>query len=1776
MLGKAPRFGPTLIDVLRARAEGSTSSHGYTYLSEREGKEEKLSFADLDQEARRIAAFLQTCIVEGQRGLLLYPPGLNYIAAFWGCLYAGIIVVPVSLPRSAAGMQRLYATLANADVAVVLSTQIQLERIRRFSEQLPGLATVQWVATDTLKMVDCSTWHPPAVSADMIAFLQYTSGATSAPKGVMLSHGNLLHNLESIRQSFKVTEESQGVSWLPPYHDMGLIGVLLGSLYSGCNVTLLSPVEFLHHPVRWLEAISRTHATISGGPNFAYDVCVERISPEQRACLDLSSWQVAFTGAEPIRERTLQRFSAAFRECGFEHRAWYPCYGLAEATLIVSGGSVETPPVVHTFDALALEEQQRAVLVSEQHPASRALVSCGEAAGGLDIAIVEPETCLEVAEGSIGEIWVRGASVAQGYWRKVVQTKKAFQAICRKKGEGAENQAPFLRTGDLGFLYAGELFVTGRLKDVIVVHGRNLYPQDIEWTIRDCHPGVRSCDSAVVGIEDGEHTRIVVIQEIDRHALKTDLEEVVVAIRQAVAMVHMVQVHSVLLVKPGRIPRTSSGKVQHHVCQRLYKERLFEPVYESVLGAGSSMLHEVEVVGGHVEYLQNAVAHILKVAPSAIPLDRPLVAVGLDSLTAFELQCLIEQRFSVRLSATLLPAGASIADLAAYLDQPAGHSSEEGSYNDTQAPLTGYGTESSPQHYPLSHGQRGLWFLYQMAPESVAYHIPIALRLRGQLDKDAMQKALMQLLMRHEILRTTFSEVHGEPVQRVQEVEQSPLVIIDASSWSKYELTSYLQRESERPFDIAHEVPLRLRLLECEPDEYVFVCIVHHILVDLWSLALLMRDLERLYIAAKQGELEKATISKTYRNYVHWQHILLEGAEGQRLWQYWRQQFADGIPSLNMRTDYPRSTSLSYRGAIEPLKIEPGLAEKVQQLSQTYEVTRYVTMLTAFAVLLYRITGHRHIVIGSPVMGRLNPRWAEVAGYFVNTLPLPITFDGRMNFVQLLMQVRQRVQSALEHQAFPLSLMIERLQREHPVAQTALFQVMFVWQQAPRFADPRLALLAQPGIRTHMRLGDLNVETIPLERRGAQAEIALMVAEAEQSLTAVIEYNTDLFDGESIQRLSRHFQTLLASMLADPQQQLARLPLLDEEESVQLLAWGHAGGVYSSRSSVLHKAIEQRAVECPDAVALLWQEQHLTYRELNVRADQVAHYLTRYGICAEQRVGVLLARTPAMVVVLLGILKAGGTYVPLDPAYPTERLRLILADARMKLLVTQRSLESLLPDDDNLPACLFFDEVQDALKAEAADIPCPRMHEEQCAYIIYTSGSTGKPKGVAITHRNACALVDWARTQYTPADLSEVLAATSICFDLSIFELFVPLSSGGTVILARDALDIASAHAHTITLINTVPSVMTEVLRLKMLPASIKVVNLAGEPLSRALADQLYSQPGVERVYNLYGPTEDATYATTALVERGDQRQPSIGHPITGTSLYVLDEDLHPVPIGVIGEIYLGGTGVARGYFQQISLTAEFFVPDPFSSQPGGRMYRTGDLAYYRTDGAVVFCGRYDQQVKLRGYRIELQEVEEVLLQYAQIDAVVAHLWKWQHEEECQLVAYIVPAVTGEMNIDALQQWMRERLPAYMQPRITIVDALPLTASGKVDRRALPPPDEESGAASRNTHRLLTGTEQALVEIWRELLHVSAIGIYDTFFELGGHSLLVTQMLARIRDLFHVELTLRSVFALPTIVNIAQMLHQAQLDKQMRDEPALELLARDTYRKKIRRIAKGD
>ncbi|WP_233585626.1 non-ribosomal peptide synthetase, partial [Corallococcus sp. CA054B] len=1698
-------FSRTLPGVLLKLVQGP-SAHAplYTFLGD-DGEETVWSAFDLDVRARRIAAALRERGAQGERVLLLYPPGLDYIAGFFGCLYAGAVAVPAYPPdpmRLERTLPRLRAIIQDARASVVLTTSGILGLSDFVFEQAPDFRALQWMATDELPEGGERDWvAPEGLGAESLAFLQYTSGSTGTPKGVMLTHGNLLHNLSLIHGAFGARADSVGVIWLPPYHDMGLIGGILEPLYGGFPVTLMSPMSFLKRPLAWLEAVSRFGGTISGGPNFAFDLCVRKSTPEQRRALDLSRWEVAFCGAEPIRPETLERFVEAFGPSGFRREAFYPCYGLAEGTLIVSGGEKSAPPVSVTLSGAALE-RHRAEEVGATELGARTLVGCGQTLAEQRIAIVDPETLERRGPGEVGEVWVTGPSVAQGYWGREEATRETFHARI-----AGEDGGPYLRTGDLGFLRPeGELYVTGRRKDLIILRGRNHYPQDLEATVEGAHPALRPGGGAVVSVEVGGEERAVVVQEIDVRRLGGLREQLAAAdaavgtIRQRLAESHEVQAHAVVLIEPGSLPKTSSGKVQRHACRAAFLAGTLQEVTAwraqppggagpspeaplpasstpgsgeagsitaprsgasspsassrpsssheggalspSAPGAGSGTREAVSGSAAHVSvgvgakpdsevlvaWLRDIVARHVRMLREDIDVDAPVTRYGLDSLGAVELAHEVGSGTGLTVPMEWLLQGPSITSLAHRLASlrdaagPAPHRRRVG--GDREA----------------SSSQARLFFLSRYAPGDVSYNLPAAVRLEGELDVAALEGSLVALAARHEGLRTSFREAPGQPRQVIAADASLPLARVSLESLPanarEAEALRLAHEEARRPFDLERGPLVRATLLTLDARTHVLVLVMHHAVSDATSMAVLVREVSALYSALHEGRPSPLpALPLDYADAADWQRDALDGAALESRLDYWRTQLAGAPQLLELATDRPRPSRRGSSGARVPVVLDAGLAKSVRTLAEREGVTPFMVLLAAFQTVLARRAGQDDLSVGTAIAGRQRAEFQGLVGLFVNSLVLRTRLSGAPSFRELLGRVRETALGAYAHQDVPFERVVEALRPPRELGHTPLFQVMFNLQGA-RVDAPVLQ-----GLQS--RLLDVHTGT-------SMFDLTLSLAESPQGFEGWLEYATELFDADTVERLSGHFRVLLEAAIAAPQTSIHELPWMTVAERHQVLtAWNDTARDYPS-GRTLPEQFALQVARTPDAIAVEDGDLRLTYAQLEARANPLAHFLRARGVGPDVPVAVCMERSVDFVVTVLAILKAGGAYVPLDASYPAQRLAFMIEDARPRMLLTTRALRERLNVPDASLSCFFVDAL--ALDDQPVTAPEVTVGPRNLAYVIFTSGSSGRPKGVAAEHRGVLRLVH--AEPYSRVGQRETgMLFAPLSFDGSVMELWTMLLHGGRLVIfpgkvpAGDMDTLARVvERHAVSFAHLPSGLFSQLVEHRPdILGRLREVHVGGDVISAPHVRRAVEFLG-RPVINAYGPSECSVAASFFTVERPEQAGASvpIGAPLANTTAYVLDARLQPVPVGVPGELFLGGDGVVRGYVSRPDLTAERFVPDVYGAKPGARLYRTGDRVRWRADGTLDFLGRTDHQVKVRGFRIELPEVEAALRELPDVHEAAAVV-REDVPGDKRLVAYAMPRPGQVLDPTKLREALRRKLPDYMVPSLFVaLPTLPL------------------------------------------------------------------------------------------------------------------------------------
>jgi amino acid adenylation domain-containing protein len=1319
--------------------------------------------------------------------------------------------------------------------------------------------------------------------------------------------------------------------------------------------------------------------------------------------------------------------------------------------------------------------------------------------------------------GVVGEIVVRGANVIQSYDNDPTEAREAFT-------DG------WFRTGDQGFLDAdGYLFITGRIKDVINRGGELVAPEEIDALLAD-HPAVaQAVTFAVPHARWGEEVVSAVVLRRNATASEQELR------RFAATRLAAFKVPSQVLIVET-IPTGPMGKLQRHSLAEAFG---LQRIQQAPPTPHTAPLTPIEKV------LIDLWTTVLGL--DGIDIHDNFFQLGGDSLLATQLLSRIREVTHVEVSLRVFFETPTIAEVAKYI--AAGQRATP--------PLPELPRPVPREHHlPLSYAQRRLWFLEQLGLSRHVYHLLEVLHLRGTLHVAALEQSFRSLIERHAALRTTYTSIAGQPFQVVGPTVLFPLSFVDwhdlpTGEW-RQRIDKLAQAEVRQPFNLAQGPLIRATLVRLADEEHVLLLTMHHLVSDGWSHGVFWRELATLYGAFARGQPSTLPpLPVQYADFVHWQQQWLRGQGLPIQRTYWMQQLAD-LPTLQLPTDYQRPTVQTFHGARQALTLSPTLTQALKMLSQRHGVTLFMTLLAAFQTLLHRYTGQDDIVVGTLIAHRNRAEFEGLIGYFVNILVLRTKLAGDPSFRTVLARVRDVTLGAYEHQDLPYEKLLEELNPPRDLSRNPLFQVLCVLHNTPQQA---------------WELPGTTVQSLDTDPGTARFDLTLELWETSTGLQGRLEYCTDLFEAMTIADMAAHFETLLKGIVVDPEQRLSQLPLLTADERRRLMVeWNSTTATYPDEQCI-HSLFETQAARTPDTVALVCGDESLTYYALNRTANHVAHYLRGLGVGPETVVGLYVERSIAMVQGLLGILKAGAAYLPLDPAYPLERLAFMLDDARPPVILTQERFAAKLPSHKAQLVCL--DSQWPTIIRYRGDNPGVRTFADQLAYLLYTSGSTGSPKGVLGLHRatlNALAWM-WETFPFAPDDIC--CQKTSMSFGDSIQELLGPLLRGIRMVIVPDAITknlprfVQTLGIQGVTRLIVVPSLLRTLLDsygdlAERLP-SLKLWFAGGEALSSDLVERFrVGLPG-RRLINLYGATEasdDTTWYDTSEVSHQLSRVP-IGRPIANTQVYALDQHLQPTLIGTAGELYIGSDSLTRGYFHRPQLTAERFIPHPYSHEPGKRLYKSGDLVRYQRDGTIEYDGRHDQQVKLRGVLVEPEEIEAALRQHLAVrEATVVA--REDAPGSSRLVAYLVPTQEPGPTIGELRRFLEQKLPSAMIPAtFVMLEGFPLTPSGKVDRLALPPPDRLRPPLEDLYVAPSSPVERQIAAIWCRLLSLEKVGIHDNFFELGGHSLLAMELLFRVQDALHVEVPLASFFERPTVAHMAAFIAAASQTEHSLQAPPI-------------------
>ena len=1702
----------------------------YTVLADDLSVANAITFSALESRVLSLACGLAARCQTGDRVLLALDNGLDSVELFWACIVAGLVPVPAPAPRqfSDAGSRRLNGIVEDSGAALVISAAEHRDQFVHSS--------VPWVSRDDL---DASGLHLPdvTISGDDLAYLQYTSGSTSAPRGVELIHANVMCHCAALSRAMETSDAPTSIlSWLPWFHDFGLLQGVISPVYLGITSYLMPTATFMRRPLSWLDAIGKFKISYSGAPDTGFLACVKALSRKPGWTGDLSSWSLATSGGEPVRADTVESFSRAFAPHGFRPQSLAPAYGMAEAVLALSIKPGDELPLMVEFDASALDRNQVQEATAASARYKRVVVGCGPLLDGVEVRIVDPERAVECAPGTVGEIWVSGASIGRGYWGQAALSEETFGARLASQGRAGLR---YLRTGDLGFLRNGQLFISGRLKDIILVHGRNLYPQDIELTAQNAHPSVRVSGVIAFGIERPEGEAVVVLAERIGHRDPDGARDLVDHIRREVSAEHGVEVHDVVLLKRGTLPQTSSGKPQRSAAKRAYLDGDYSDASSLPKGAA-------ELVRGPNDALERIVADAWM---AVLNLDRADVdadffLMGGNSLIATQLVSRLNAACGADLPVRAVFEAPTISGLAQKLREAPGRG---GAMPLPVVPVEHSGPAAG---YPLSFSQERFWFVSQQVPESTAYHMPLALRFKGALDAQALEAAFTSIIERHEILRTTFKGTSTGVEARVHSatpfrIRRSKLDASGAgSAVSEEGLEAHLARLTQEPFDLESGPLIRAYLVELGSDEAVLLVVMHHIIGDQWSFAVLARELAHFYRAGFGGAAVGAgtlpPLALQYGDFAAWQRQTFDGDRRELEERHWR-ALLDGMEPVQLAPDFPRPHHQLYRGAQVRVPLDPTLVSELTALGARHSASLSMVMMAALNLLLRRVTGRSDVSFGVSVAGR-NQAWSEeLIGTFVNVLLFRTEVDTSRDFPALIERLRETALDAFAHQDMPFDQLVKALKHQRDASRAPLFQVLFNMVNVPV---------------GKLDFAGLDVSRVNFDTRSSQFDLAIMV-DAEHDFSISFDYAVQVFQQETIERFAAHYLKLLEAVVRAPQNMaVAQLSMMDSAEKEKMLALGR-GPELELPAETVSEWLRPAFAKWENKDAVLFEGKSLSYRTLDRAASAVASMLRKRGIGRGHKVGLYVSRTPAMLAAQLGVLKSGAAYVPLDPINPAQRLAYIVRDAALTVILEDGGGSASPAWMGSVPTldmaeCMAEAEVRGVLVDADVSSNLDARGDDP-AYVLYTSGSTGEPKGVLVSHRSVVNLLQSVILEPGLSDSDRVLAITTLNFDISIAETLLPLGVGASIVLAGldDVVDGAALlrliDAHEVSFVQATPSTWHLLLNAGWSGSpSVSKVVVTGEALPLSLAVDLVAR--CDEVWNMYGPTETTVWSTGGRVDNPEGRGISIGRPLANTQTYVLDADFQLCSIGVEGDLFIGGVGVSQGYMNLPELTAERFLPDTFvPDDANARIYRTGDRARWLNDGTLAHLGRSDSQVKLRGYRIELSEIETHLARHPQV-AQAAVSVREVVAGDPRLVAYVVPRGEG-LTADTLRQYLSRFLPDYMLPQhISLIDALPLLASGKIDSKRLATLPLQVHS-SRTIVAPRTSEELALWEIWRDVLGVDDFGVHDNFFDLGGHSMLAVRVVNRVRAEFDRTCTIPMLFQHPTVADLVAGM-QARADAE--------------------------
>jgi amino acid adenylation domain-containing protein/non-ribosomal peptide synthase protein (TIGR01720 family) len=1631
---------------------------GITFIKTND-QDEFLSYKGLLAAGRNMLAFLQEKGMRPKDELVFQlDDNKTFLIVFWACLLGGIIPIPLSLGHNDDHKEKLFNVWRILKAPWLLITANNFDKFSAFvgKTELEDLykamqARIVDPATGMSYTGECEIFQ---AGEDDIAFVQFSSGSTGKPKGVVLTNRNLIVNLGAISAAAAYSSRDRMMSWMPLTHDMGLIGFHLNPLFEGINQCLIPTDLFIRRPALWPGKASEYKASILCSPNFGYEYILKNCPHWDEYDWDLSHVRIIYNGAEPISARLCDEFLTTFSRYGLKRNAMCPVYGLAEATLAVSMSGLEDEVM-----AMVSDEKNSGSFVNLGRPVDLCSVRIS-----VDIKEVAPAAM-------IGHIQIKGDNVTGGYYNDEKATKEAITP------DG------WLRTGDLGFMKDGSLYVTGRAKDIIFINGQNYYPHDIERVAAEM-PGIGLNRVAVAGFFDAESQKEEIVAFVLHRSAIDTFTGIASSLRALINSKVGVEISRVLPVK--HIPKTTSGKLQRFKLLELLRNGAFGEV-EQLMNENGIRPAGKRAADNPADEQEQRLINIWKtlLGRADIGIEQNFFELGGNSLKAAELSMILWKEFQAEIPMETIYEKQTIKALSVELNVHAQHHYKP-------IPVVG-----KLENYPASTAQKGLCYFWDMNRGSNAYNIPVAVKINGNIEREVLENCIKQLIHRHDSLRMSFHAV-ADPIFLVHDSSNFSLEYLPCC---KNELDEKL-RTLVRPFDLGIHPLFRIYLLQVADQEYVLFMDFHHIISDGISIYQFLDELLRLY-----GGNELPALRTQFSDYACWHKENIKEEPAKCHEAYWLRQLEGELPLLNLPLDFPRPPVFDTEGAKLAFAFDPETSNRLRQLAGLQGGSLHTLLFAIYSVFLSKYTGQDDIIIGIPVAGRRHPDLLQVHGMFVNNLAVRTVVSGEESFTGFLQRMIATIREAIAHQDYPFEDLIRRIGARRDIDRNPVFDTMFVYQNMGRLS---------PGETT------FTISRHFFDPGVSKFDLSLEVFENDEAIQYYFEYATTLFSRPTIVTMARYFGNLVQRVIADPGCRVADLSVLADEEYRHFIENANRKKTNYPKEKTIHRLFEEQSMRTPDNIALEFNGRMMTYGELNEKANRLADVLRKRGIERGSIVGLFIRRRPELIIGILGILKAGACYLPIDADQPLNRIGYIVSNSRCELLIAGEGTIGRL--DGHFPAIEILAVDKPGLLESEASGSLYKSSPGDLAYIMYTSGTSGSPKGVMVEHQSVSNYICWAAAAYLRGEKMAFPLHTSVSFDLTVTSIYVPLVTGNKIVIYEEderELAIEKVMAdNLVDIIKLTPShlkLMRENSAFSISAGSrVRRLIVGGEvletPLARDISDKF---DGHIEIYNEYGPTEATVGCMIHRYEKGlELSYVPIGIAADNSAVYLLDAFLKPVPPGANGEIYISGDGIARGYLFNEELTARKFMTDPFC--PGQRMYKTGDIARQLPDGSMVFIGRIDEQIKINGHRIEPGEIRNCLINYPGItEAVVVPRRTKNGQQTLHAYYRAIAAFPEGLETAGIRKHLASMLPYYMIPsKLIRVDHYPLTKNGKIDYNALPvaAEDDETAGNTDPQNRI----SEIMLETWKTVFDNEKVTIRDSFIGLGGDSIKAIQLASRL------------------------------------------------------------